>query len=159
MFLDHIEPFLQKGIKFELSIALSDDKKIRLSVNPVCAGDTSMVLPWKEFTGTAQEFNSIGGITGVMQSFTATTKSLLDQLEDARLVAAAVAEQAAKDATAAPKVEKPKSKPSQAKAVPPGLLGEDEDGKAEDDGGPAPADASLTEAVAPQNAPQLAFTL
>ncbi len=132
MFLEHILPLLNKGIKFNLEISLTPAKEICVDVNPISTGSTSLVLPWKQFTGSLEEFNSIGGITGVMQSFAATTKSLAEQLEDTRVVAQAVAEQAAKDAAEAAKVEKPKSVRG-GKAAPAGLLADPPVADAEDD--------------------------
>lgn len=149
MFLEHILPLLNKGIKFKLEISLTPDKEICVDVNPISTGSTSQVLPWKQFTGTLEEFNSLGGITGVMQSFSATTKSLAEQLEDTRVVAQAVADQAAKDAAEASKVEKPKSVP---KAAPAGLLADPPEADGEDDGEDPQNSAGETPVAAPEAA-------
>lgn len=151
MFLEHILPLLNKGIKFKLEISLTPDKEICVDVNPISTGSTSQVLPWKQFTGTLEEFNSLGGITGVMQSFSATTKSLAEQLEDTRVVAQAVADQAAKDAAEASKVEKPKSVRG-GKAAPAGLLADPPEADGEDDGEDPQNSAGETPVAAPEAA-------
>lgn len=125
MFLESLMPLLQKGVEINLKVSLTAEGEICLDVNPVSKTNTSQVLPWKQFTASLEEFNANGGVTGVLASFVGTTKSLAQQLEDVKLVADAVAAEAANAVSKAPKVEKPRAIGS-AKSVPAGLISADQ---------------------------------
>ena len=111
MFFQKIQPLLAKGIKFTLSIEADETKadNVLVAVYPD-AGEKQSALTPAMFSATAAELDA--QFAEVMGSFATVTKSLKEQLEDARLVA----EQSAKDAiAAATKVEKPRNgKPGKA---------------------------------------------
>ena len=111
MFFQVIQPLLAKGLKFNLSIEADDSNpgNVIVGVFPD-AGDKSTSLTPAMFCGTPQELDA--QFDQVMAGFVSVTKSLTEQLEDARLVA----EQAAKDALAnAAVVQKPR-KPGASKS-------------------------------------------
>lgn len=106
MFFQVIQPLLAKGLKFNLSIEADDSipGNVIVGVFPD-AGEKSTSLTPAMFSGTPQELDA--QFDQVMAGFVTVTKSLTEQLEDARLVA----EQAAKDALASAAVVQNRANP------------------------------------------------
>lgn len=158
MFFKAIAPLLQKGVKFTLQIEAADADLIAVSVLPSTSSKTGHALTAKQFVATAQEFDA--QFVGVMEGFASMTRTLNEQLEDARLVSDAAAQAAADEAAKSAKkavAKKPIGKPAPSALVS-GNADEDDEEAAETEGS-SDAPASSTPAVAEHKPAQAGFVL
>lgn len=116
MFFQSLLPLLSSGIKLSLIVEMTSDNQLSVGVLPVPTGENSaeQALAPSVFTGTAQELDTEFA-SAVVPAITGMTKSLTQQIEEARLVAQAAAKEAsekAKEAAAKSKTVAAYKKPS-----------------------------------------------
>ena len=159
MFFQVIQPLLAKGLKFNLSIEADDSipGNVIVGVFPD-AGEKSTSLTPAMFSGTPQELDA--QFDQVMAGFVTVTKSLTEQLEDARLVAEQAAKDALESAAVVQKPRKPASSKSPISTTSVGPEGDDDEGGNDQDTGSDTAMSPQVPTQAPaQAAPAALFTL
>lgn len=126
MFFQSLLPLISSGVKLNIVLEAANGGQITVGILPSRTDDSksSEVLVPCAFTGTAQDLDQQFP-TQVIPALTNFTQSLAEQLDAARTVAKAAAEEATKKAVEKPRPSKPRRSVS---SSPSGLLdSEDED--------------------------------
>jgi len=167
MFFSHLQPLLKKGITFNFSIQSSDGDLVEVTVVPHNPNAGALALVPRVFTAAPEELDAEFG--NLMKGYSDLTKTLAEQLEDARLVMEASAAEASK-AASTPAPSKPKTRsvatPSKlAGTAPAGLLTDekedlpDTDDVGQDTNSPAPQTLTPHPPPAEMQTLELGFSL
>lgn len=145
MFFQSLLPLINSGVKLNIVLEAANGGQITVGILPSRTDDSksSEVLVPCAFTGTAQELDQQFP-TQVIPALTNFTQSLAEQIDAARTVAEAQAEEANKKT-----VEKPRPAKARrpASSSPSGLVDSEEDSEGQDDDdGPSESPSGATPA-------------
>lgn len=146
MFFHSLLPLLDLGYKLSIVVESATPDKITVGIHPVSTDEKkgAQVLAPSIFTGTAAELDAEFPSV-VMPALTGLTRSLAQQIEDARIVAEATAAQATEAALKdKPKTARPGPKTSAPRSSTSGQTAADDDGAGEEDVDSITDDGSVT---------------